>query len=301
MNRWNGQNDSTGNRTGEEGGAMERVNPEKKLVNPEKKCPDPERHLPADGMVQEPSGAVAYMENAERVYRKRKGDQTWAAVAGEQEGGKQDPRIPEGGGHTKEDYLSLPDDLRVELIDGVFYEMAAPTLPHQTVLLEIAQQINNCIDRHDAPCMVVIAPSDVELGNKGDTIVQPDVYVRCKKGQDEKRRKADAAVPSVPEFVIEVLSPSNQANDLWRKRELYKRHGVREYWIINPWDFTVSVFDFRDRNLREDAPAEFSFEDEVPVLISDGLCRIDFCRIRQRIQRNEEIAGKAGTFRQDGF
>lgn len=294
MNRWRRQNDSTGNRTGEESSAMECANPEKGRVNPEKQ-------LSADGMVQEPSGSAAYMENAEREYRKRKGGQAWAAVAGEQEGRKQDPRIPKGGGHTKEDYLSLPDDLRVELIDGVFYEMASPTVPHQTVLLEIAKQIDDCIDRHDAPCIVVIAPSDVELGNKGDTIVQPDVYVRCKKGRDEKRRKADAAAPPVPEFVIEVLSPSNQANDLWRKRELYKRHGVREYWIINPWDYAVSVFDFGNRNQREDVPAEYTFEDEVPVLISDGLCRIDFCRIRQRIRRNAEIAKKAGTFRRDGF
>lgn len=262
---------------------------------------DPENRLLTDGMVQEPSGAAAYMENAEREYRKGKDDQTGGVVTSEQEDGKQDPRIPKGGGHTKEDYLSLPDDLRVELIDGVFYEMAAPTLPHQTVLLEIAKQIDGCIDRHDAPCMVVIAPSDVELGNKRDTIVQPDVYVRCVNGRNENRRKTDADVALAPDFIIEVLSPSNPANDLWRKRELYKRHGVREYWIINPWDFTVSVFDFRERNRKEGAAAEYTFEDKVPVLISDGLCRIDFCRIRQRILRNEEIARGTGTSGRNRF
>ena len=39
--------------------------------------------------------------------------------------------LEEVGGKTIEDYLALPDDRRVEMIDGVFYDMAAPTLTHQ--------------------------------------------------------------------------------------------------------------------------------------------------------------------------
>lgn len=201
---------------------------------------------------------------------------------------KRDPRIPLGGGHTKEEYMALPDDLRVELIDGVFHAMAAPSVAHQTVLLEIARQIGDCIDVHGAPCFVMIAPSDVELGDEGDTVVQPDLYVRCRK--DNKR--AGNVQKAAPEFVVEVLSPSNQANDLWRKRELYKRHGVGEYWIVNPWDLKIYAFDFRKGSRQEEVPAEYTFDDEVPVLVSDGRCKVGFSGILQKIRRNDEIAGE---------
>ena len=69
--------------------------------------------------VQEPSGAAAYLENAGQ----KKED--WVDVPA------YDPRIPGGDGHTEEEYFSLPDDLRVELIDGVFYAMTSPSRLHQ--------------------------------------------------------------------------------------------------------------------------------------------------------------------------
>ena len=43
----------------------------------------------------------------------------------------------------------------------------------------------------------------------------------------------------IPDLVVEILSPSNRARDLAVKRELYARHGVPEYWILNPDRETV--------------------------------------------------------------
>ncbi len=224
-------------------------------------------------ILQESSAASLYLQKAEYEGRMReKAVRSYTLL---------DPRIPAGGGHTEEVYFALPDDLRVELIDGVFYAMSSPSSTHQTVALEIARQLDECIEEHDSPCFVFIAPSDVALGNEKNTIVQPDVYVRCKGEKDtgtlQERR--------TPDLMIEILSPSNPENDLWRKRELYRRHDVREYWIINPLAERVYVFRYQDNPSLDALPDEYSFEDEVPVAISDGSCKVDFTKIHRKLQR----------------
>ena len=224
-------------------------------------------------LVQDHSGAAEYLQKAGQYY------------ADQEEDIKQDPRIPKGGGHTEEEYLALPDDLRVELIDGVFYAMAAPARIHQTVALEIARQLMDCVEKHCKECFVYIAPSDVALGEDRKTVVQPDVYVHCDQEKDIKPGPYRGA----PDFALEVLSPSNPENDLWRKRELYCRHGVREYWIVDPRELTVYTFDFEKIDEGSDVPEKYTFQDKVPARISDGTCRIDFRRVYDKIKHFSKI------------
>ena len=44
----------------------------------------------------------------------------------------------------------------------------------------------------------------------------------------------DANIQGAPDLVVEIVSPSNPERDLIRKRDIYARHGVREYWIADP-------------------------------------------------------------------
>ncbi|HEY0793267.1 MAG TPA: Uma2 family endonuclease [Chthoniobacterales bacterium] len=50
----------------------------------------------------------------------------------------------------------------------------------------------------------------------------------------------------VPDLVVEVLSPSTQANDRGVKFDDYERSGVREYWIVDPTAKAKEVYDARD-------------------------------------------------------
>ena len=243
-----------------------------------KEFPAGQVSTPSDSLLQEPSAAKAYVEEAKKGHLKRKNREE-PERAGEVPFFR-DPRIPAGGGHTEEEYFALPDDLRVELIDGVFYAMASPLRLHQRVAFEIARQLADCIEDHDLPCFVYIAPSDVALGDDKKTIVQPDVYVHC----DMEKDKGNGPFRGAPDFAVEVLSPSNPENDLWRKRELYKRHGIREYWIINPRNCKVYVFIFENCGQDDPAPEEHTFDDHVPVHISKGKCEVNFPKIYQKIK-----------------
>ena len=62
------------------------------------------------------------------------------------------------GEFTLEDYLALPDDIRVELIDGYFYEMAAPHVVHQLIAGQIGRQMLNYIDQTKGSCKPISVP-----------------------------------------------------------------------------------------------------------------------------------------------
>lgn len=94
------------------------------------------------------------------------------------------------------------------------------------------------------PCRVLVAPLDVRLPNddRDDddavaTVVQPDVLVVC-----DPAKLDEHGCRGAPDFIIEVLSRSTAARDQIIKRDLYERHGVREYWLVHPVDRIVTVY-----------------------------------------------------------
>ena len=186
----------------------------------------------------------------------------------------------QGRHYTLDDYYALPDEQRVELIDGVFYDMAAPSYLHQIVLGQLFRLFSDCIEQHDMPCDVFMAPCDVRLDRDNDTMVQPDLLVICGR-QDYLHMKRLEGAPSM---AVEVLSPSTRSRDMILKLYKYEKAGVREYWIVDPEQRTVTVH-FFDTDHYD--PVRYSFHDQVPVQISEGKCFIDFSRIAERLARYE--------------
>jgi len=144
--------------------------------------------------------------------------------------------------HYYGDYLTWPEDVRYELIDGDAYLMApAPDLAHQEVAGEIYYQVRLALK--GKPCRALIAPVDVRLpkyneaDDRIDTVVQPDFLVVCDDSKLDRR-----GVRGAPDWIVEVLSPSTASHDQIKKRQLYERHGVREYWLIHPVDRVLTVY-----------------------------------------------------------
>ncbi len=179
------------------------------------------------------------------------------------------------GEYTLEDYLALPDDQRVELIDGVFYDMAAPTLIHQAIGDCLQTDFNNYIRKKHGSCRAFTSPVDVQLDCDDKTIVQPDVLIICDLSKLRRER-----VYGAPELVVEVLSPSTSRKDRLLKLTKYKKAGVREYWIIDPDRKRVFVYEFE----KGDACRIYSFEESVPVGIYDGDCAVNFSQIYEEIR-----------------
>lgn len=171
------------------------------------------------------------------------------------------------GEYTVEDYYNLPEDKRFELIDGVIYDMTAPSSPHQLIGGYIYAQFFNHIASKRGGCLPMISPLDVQLDRDDKTMVQPDVVIICDRGKVIRR-----CVYGAPDFVLEVLSPSTKKKDMVIKLRKYMNAGVREYWMIDPDQKKVIVYDFEHDNY----PVIFRFDAVVPVAVLDNQCRIDF-------------------------
>ncbi len=184
------------------------------------------------------------------------------------------------GEYTAEDRDLLPEEVRTELFDGVLYDMAAPSFQHQTIVFEVSLQIHACIDACKKPCALALAPSDVWIAGHNKTIVQPDLYVIC----DFEDIKTVGHYNSGPLFVMEVLSPSTRSKDLFVKAHYYSTYGVKEYWIVDPKKKQILVYDFTD----DENPLDhkiYTFEDTIPLKVSDGHCSVDFKKVTEALAR----------------
>ena len=179
------------------------------------------------------------------------------------------------GEYTLADYYALPDDRRVELIDGVIYDMSSPESIHQILITSIWKDLFNYISDRKGNCLPMIAPLDVQLDRDDRTMVQPDVLVVCDRSKVVRR-----CVYGAPDFVVEILSPSTWEKDMYVKLGKYESAGVREYWIVDPKKKRVLVYDFE----HTDFPALYTFTDQIPVGIFDGECRVDFASIYEYVR-----------------
>lgn len=131
---------------------------------------------------------------------------------------------------VEELWAMFPDEdgLRHELIDGEHFVTSSPATRHQQLVGRLHFEIELCLRAHPRAGQVFVAPLDVILSPHD--LVVPDLLLIA---DDQKDILTAKNVQGAPALVIEILSPSTRKRDLGIKRQLFRRAGVREYWIVD--------------------------------------------------------------------
>lgn len=190
------------------------------------------------------------------------------------------PQLKKRGSYTVTDYYALPEEKRVELIDGIFYDMAAPTSLHQRMVGEIFFQITSFIRQNKKGCEPLLSPFDIQLDCDEKTMVQPDIGILCDISKLKKW-----GVYGAPDFMLEVISLSSRRKDYTIKMPKYMAAGVREYWIVDPYQYKVVVYFFES----EAYPVIYGFDKPIPVNIFEGELQIGMDSIAAWAKEFEEM------------
>ncbi len=136
--------------------------------------------------------------------------------------------------YTVQEYMTWNDDKRWELIKGVAYDMTpAPNAAHQRILGNFYAFLHGALRGHR--CSLWIAPRDVVFSDWD--VVQPDLFVVC-----DPQKETGKFIQGAPDLIIEVLSPATAKKDRGEKKDLYERHGVKEYLLADPEGLYVERF-----------------------------------------------------------
>ena len=134
-----------------------------------------------------------------------------------------DPRV------TYAELEQWPDDgRRYELYGGEVIVVPTPLPIHQLAVLRLTEIVGEYARLTGG--LALFAPLDIVFSEHD--VLQPDVVFF----ERERYREIDLRRPIrvVPNLVVEVLSRSTAARDRGRKREIFARYGVPEYWIVDP-------------------------------------------------------------------
>lgn len=166
---------------------------------------------------------------------------------------------------TYEDIKNLgefPEIPLLEILNGDLFVVPSPTILHQ----EISKKLTLVIERYIQEKHVgklLYAPVDVVLSE--EEVVIPDLIVILRNNYQIIGEKN---IRGTPDLVIEILS-SSRTQDLERKREIYERNGVKEYWIVDPLDKTILVLLLEKKKFLK--PLTYSTNSTIQSKVLEGI------------------------------
>ena len=126
-------------------------------------------------------------------------------------------------------FKALPEGTLAEVIDNTLLMSPAPSPFHQRILLRLSIGIGSYIKDNSLGEMFM-TPVDLYLDEELNA-VQPDILFIS---TDNPLKIEKDGLHGIPDLIIEILSPGNKNHDLVKKKAVYERFGVIEYWIVDP-------------------------------------------------------------------
>lgn len=139
-------------------------------------------------------------------------------------------------GYTYEDYAKLPEGAPYQLIGGELVMVPAPIPYHQYVSGNIYDAIREFVKKNDLG-QVYYLPIDVYF-EEVETY-QPDIiFISTERLNIIGEKRIEGA----PDLVVEILSPASAYYDLRKKFRVYEKYGVKEYWIVDPEEKFIEIY-----------------------------------------------------------
>lgn len=130
-------------------------------------------------------------------------------------------------------YELLPPGTPAEVLHNTIYMSPAPSFEHQRLITYLSRLIDTFASETKTG-VTVVSPVDVYLDE--NNVVQPDIVFLLNNSMKHVKK---GKIMGAPDLIIEVLSPGNEKHDLEKKKALYEKAGVKEYYIIAPKTKTV--------------------------------------------------------------
>lgn len=137
---------------------------------------------------------------------------------------------------TYKDYARLPEGAPCQLIGGRLIMTPAPTPYHQTISMKLGVKLALHVLEKGLG-LALFAPVDVYF--EETETYQPDIiFIAGNKLSIVEKTRINGA----PDLVVEILSPGTAYYDLRKKFKTYEKHGVKEYWVVDPGEQSVEIY-----------------------------------------------------------
>jgi len=154
--------------------------------------------------------------------------------------------------YTVRDYEKWQGDW--ELINGIPYALASPSLKHQRFVFYLAYLIEKQL-RENKECSDCIVTIDTDYVISETTVLRPDIAVVCNETGEK--------ITKTPKLIVEVVSPSSQKMDEEIKPQIYATEGVKYYLLVNPESGKVKGFILKSDKYNPLKPSEGKFLIEI--------------------------------------
>jgi Uma2 family endonuclease len=148
---------------------------------------------------------------------------------------------------------------KYEIVGGKKYMPPSAKFEHSVTIIDLCYVFRNIIDMKKFRMF-----SDVDTIFDKDNIFRPDFAIIS-----DFSKIVNGRLQAAPDFIAEVLSPSNADHDFVTKKNLYEKHGVKEYWIVDIYTRNIHVYVLKD-GIYSDPNIYHSFTDEEIEEIEQG-------------------------------